>query len=298
MILAPPAQPARGKGQGARGRGQPARGRGQDFRGGGQLIGGHPRDIVQGGGAQPQCYAFPAKPEPESSAVVIAGTVSICSRDASVLFDLGSTYSYVSSYFASYLVMPRDSLSAPVYISTSVGYSIVVDRVYRSYVIVIRGLETRVDLLLLDMVDFDVILGMDWLSRYHAILDCDAKTVTLALPGLPRLEWRGTPGQSTSRVISYVKARRMIEKGCLAVLAYVRDSSAEVPSMDFVPIVREFLEVLPADLPGMPPDRDIEFYIDLAPVTQPISITPYRMALPELKELKEQLQVFLDKGFI
>ncbi|XP_070008291.1 uncharacterized protein, partial [Nicotiana sylvestris] len=133
-------------------------------------------------------------------------------------------------------------------------------------------------LLLLDMVDFDVILGMDWLSPYHAILDCHAKTVTLALPDLP--------------------PRRMVEKGCLAYLAYVRDSSAEAPSIDSVPVVREFPEVFPSDLPGMPPDRDINFCIDLAPGTQPISIPPYHMAPPELKELKEQLQDLLEKGFI
>lgn len=206
-----------------------------------------------------------------------------------MLFDPGSTYSYVSYYFAPYLVMPSDSLSIPVYVSTSVGDSIVVDRVHRSCIVVFGGLETCVDLLLLDMVDFDVILGMDWLSPYHAILDCHAKTVTLALPGLPRLQWRGTHGHSTRSAILYVKARRMVERGCLAYLAYVRDSSVEVPYIDSVPVVREFPEVFPSDLPRMPSDRDIDFCIDLAPGTRPISIPPYRMAPPELKELKEQL---------
>ncbi|XP_070029161.1 uncharacterized protein [Nicotiana sylvestris] len=155
-----------------------------------------------------------------------------------------------------------------------------VDRVYRLCIVVIEGLETSVDLLLLDMVEFDVILGMDWLSPYYAILYCHAKTVTLALPGLPRLEWKGTPGHSPSRVISYPKARRMVEKGYLAYLARIRYSDAEVSSIKSVPIVREFLEVFPIDLPGMTPDRDIDFCIDVAPGTQPISIPPYRMAPP------------------
>ncbi|XP_070014823.1 uncharacterized protein [Nicotiana sylvestris] len=171
MVLAPgvppPSQIAKGRGRGVRGGGQVVRGGGQAARGGSQLVGGRPRDVVQ------------------------SGTVSICSREASVLYDPGSIYSYVSSYFAPYLVMPRDSLSASVYVSTPVGDSIMVDRVYHTCVVVIGGLETHVDLLLLDMVDFDVILGMDWLSPYHAILDCHAKTVTLALLGLPNLEWRG-----------------------------------------------------------------------------------------------------------
>ncbi|XP_070034381.1 uncharacterized protein [Nicotiana tomentosiformis] len=113
---------------------------------------------------------------------------SVYSRDASILFDPGSTYSYVSSYFASYLVVPRDSLSAPVFVSTPVGDAIFVDHVYRSCVVTLGSLETHVDLLLFDMVDFDVILGMDWMSPYHAILNCHANMVTLALQGFPRLE--------------------------------------------------------------------------------------------------------------
>ncbi|XP_070003045.1 uncharacterized protein [Nicotiana sylvestris] len=289
--IPPHAQPARG-------RGQAARGGGRGVRSGGQPAGGRPRDVVQSCGAQPRCYAIPAKLEAESSDAVITGMISVCSRDASVLFDLVSTYSYVSSYFSPYLVVPRDSLSVPVYVSMLVRDYIVVDCVYCSCMTVIGGLETSVDLLLLDMVDFDVILGIDWLSHYHAILYYHAKTVILALPGLHRLEWRGTPSHCTSMVISYMKAQRMVAKGCLAYLAYVRDSSAEVPSMDSVPVVREFLELFPTDLPGMPPDRDIDFCIDLAPGTQPISILPYHKALLELKELKEQLQDFPDKGFI
>ena len=68
--------------------------------------------------------------------------------------------------------------------------------------------------------------------------------------------------------------------------------------MDSVPVVREFPEVFPTDLPRMPPDKDIDFCIELAPDTQPISIPPYCMAPPEFKELKEQLQDLLDQGFI
>ncbi|XP_070004260.1 uncharacterized protein [Nicotiana sylvestris] len=139
---------------------------------------------------------------------------------------------------------------------------------------------------------------MDWLSPYHAMLDYHAKTVTLALPGFPRLERRRTPGHSTSRIISYMKARRMVEKGWLSYLAYVRDSSAEVPSIDSVPVVQEVPKEFPVDLSGMPPDRDIDFCINLVVGTQPISIMPYGMAPPELKELKEQLQNYLVRALL
>ncbi|XP_070032768.1 uncharacterized protein [Nicotiana tomentosiformis] len=178
------------------------------------------------------------------------------------------------------------------------GDSVVVDHVYRSCVVTFGSFKTSVDILLPDMVDFDVILGMDWPSPYHAILDCHAKTMTLAMPELPRLKWKGNLGHSMSKVIFHVKARRMVKKGCLAYLAYIRDPSTKVPSMDSVPVVREFPDVFPADLWGMPPDRDIDFSIDLAWGAQPISMPPCHMAPPGLKELKEQLQELLDKVFI
>ncbi|XP_070041376.1 uncharacterized protein [Nicotiana tomentosiformis] len=130
---------------------------------------------------------------------------------------------------------------------------------------------------------------MDWLSPYHTLFDCHAKTVILAMPGLPQIEWKRTLGHSTNKVISYVKDRRMVEKRCLAYLAYIRDTNADITSMDSVPVVREFPDVFSVDFPWMPPDRDIDFCIDLASGTHPISIPPYRMALSELKELKEQL---------
>ncbi|XP_070048590.1 uncharacterized protein [Nicotiana tomentosiformis] len=139
---------------------------------------------------------------------------------------------------------------------------------------------------------------MDWLSPYHAILDCHAKTVTLAFPEFPRLEWKGSSGSASNQVISFMKAQQMVEKGCLAYLAYVRDTTAETPTIDLVPVVREFSDVFPSDLPGMPPDRDIDFCFDFAPDTQPISIPPYRMDLKEFKELKEQLEELLAKGIL
>ncbi|XP_070050278.1 uncharacterized protein [Nicotiana tomentosiformis] len=229
-------------------------------RGGAQSVRAPPRGGGRSGGGQARFYALYARPDTISSDTVI--TVS----------------------------------SVPV--STPVGDTIIVDRVYRSCEVTIRSLETRVDLLLLSMVDFDVILGMDWLSPCHAILDCHAKTVTLAMPGFPRVEWSGSIHYVPSKVISYWKAQRMVEKGCLSYLAFVRDVIAEALVIDSVPVVRDFLDVFPVDVSGMPLDMDIDFGINLVPGTQPISILPYRMAPAELKELKEQLQEHCDKGFI
>ncbi|XP_070002165.1 uncharacterized protein [Nicotiana sylvestris] len=94
--------------------------------------------------------------------------------------------------------------------------------------------------------------------------------------GLPRLEWRGTLDYTPFRVISFLKAQRMVENGCDAYLAYVRDDSIDTPIFDSVPIVRDFPDAFPVDLQGMPPDIDINFCLDLLTGTQPISIPPYR----------------------
>ena len=113
------------------------------------------------------------------------------------------------------------------------------------------------------MVDFDVILGMTWLSPNFAILNCNAKTVTLAKPGTDPLVWEGDYTSTPVRIISFLRAKRMVSKGCLAFLTHLMDDTTQVPSIESVSIVREFLDVFPADLPGMPPDRDIDFCIDL-----------------------------------
>ena len=78
----------------------------------------------------------------------------------------------------------------------------------------------------------------------------------------------------------------------------VRDVEADKGAVEKVPVVCEFLDIFPEELPGLPTNREIEFYIDVVPSTDPISMPPYRMAPAKLKELNEQLQELLDKGFI
>ncbi|XP_070017377.1 uncharacterized protein [Nicotiana sylvestris] len=116
------------------------------------------------------------------------------------------------------------------------------------------------------------------------------------MPMLPRIEWRVSLDYVPSRVILYLKAQRIVVKGCLSYLAFVRDVGADTPTIDSVLVVRDFPDVFPTNLSGMPPDKDIDFGIDLVLGNQPISIHPYRMTPTELKELKEQLQKFHDKG--
>ena len=177
----------------------------------------------------------------------------------------------------------------PIRVSTPMDESVMVEKVYRSCLVTFVGSNTQVDLSILEMVDLDVILVMTWLSPNFAIFYCNAKIVTLAKPGTDPLVWEGDYTSTSVRIISFLRARRMVSKGCLAFSAHLRNDTSQVPLIESVLIVREFLDVFPADLLGMTPDRDIDFCIDLELGTRPISIPTYRMVPSELRELKAQL---------
>ncbi|XP_070031672.1 uncharacterized protein [Nicotiana tomentosiformis] len=168
-------------------------------------------------------------------------------------------------------------------VATPVGESLLAEYVYRACQIRVEGRDTLVDLIVLDMIDFDMLMGIDWLSSCYAIVDCHAKIVKFEIPNEPSFVLKG--------------AQRLLKKGCLGLLAIVNDTRKETISIENVPVVREFSDVFPKDLPGLPPVREIDV-VDLLPDTQPISIPPYRMAPAELRELKQQLQDLLDKGII
>ena len=99
-------------------------------------------------------------------------------------------------------------------------------------------------------------------------------------------------------LISVIQANKMLRKACQGYLVYVIESGNSEMQLVEVPVVNEFFDVFPEDLPGLPPDREIEFEIELAPGTEPIPIAPYRMAPAELKELKVQMEELLSKGFV
>ena len=143
-------------------------------------------------------------------------------------------------------------------------------------------------MIILDIQDFDAILGMDWLASHHATVDYFKKEVVFNKPGEIEMKFYGERRVLPSCVISAIDARRLLRKGCSAYLAYVIDTEVRELRLEDIPVVQEFPDVFPDELPGMPPHREIEFSIDLVPGTAPISIAPYRMAPAELKELKIQ----------
>ena len=153
-------------------------------------------------------------------------------------------------------------------------------------------------LVLLDVVDFEVILGMDWLAQYYASLDCREKVVIFRIPNNDEFRFRGDKSSIPLNLIYATIARKMFRRRSRGYLAVVRKVEAETGVVKNVPVVCEFHDVFLEELPGLPPEREIEFCIDVVPGTDPISIPPYRMALVELKELNEQLKELLEQGFI
>ena len=154
---------------------------------------------------------------------------------------------------------------------------------YRDCPIRIREYEFLGDLIELSFKEFDVILGMDWLSRQQVMVDCRMKRVTLRTPNEDEVTFIGERSNHLSNVISASTARKMVRKGCEAYLAYVIDTVKARPSVSDILTVSDFPYLFPEEFPGLSPQREIEFAIDVVPGATSASITPYRMAPAELK---------------
>ncbi|XP_035837185.1 uncharacterized protein LOC118485060, partial [Helianthus annuus] len=228
----------------------------------------------------------------------VSGTLQIGKRSIYVLFDTGATHSLVSHSFTKYLPIRPTLLDHTLTISTPIGTSSVITYVYKDCPIYIESIVCKADLFPIHMCDFDVILGIDWLSRHHITIDCHSRRVIFGDLHHPDIIYQGIQAHKSLKIISALKARKSISNGCAGFLASIKDTSASIKSIDSHSVVREYPDVFPDELPGLPPDRQLEFTIDLIPGAEPISKAPYRMAPMELKELKEQLQELLDLGFI
>ncbi|XP_022847556.1 uncharacterized protein LOC111370081 [Olea europaea var. sylvestris] len=130
-------------------------------------------------------------------------------------------------------------------------------------------------------------------------INFDGLMLEANLSGKEEFRFYGLKVKALPRVISALKAKSMLRKpNCQGYLVSLIATSSQDKTLDNVPIVQEYSDVFPDDLPGIPPDRQVEFTIDLIPEATPVSKAPYRMAPKELQELKMQLEEFLDKGFI
>ena len=246
---------------------------------------------------QARVYAV-TQQDADAAPDVVTGIISILDHDAYTLVDSGATHSFASRPFLDRFQIETQPLEGRMRVSLPTGDPLFSDRVVRDSRVLIEGQEFPADLVALDMRDFDGVLGMDWLSRHRATLDCYKKEVKLHRPGKLEVKFRGICRELSSNMISAMTAQRMLRKGCQGYLAYVVETGKEGTLVDEIPAVKEFLDVFPDDIVGLPPEREVEFTIDLIPGTEPISIPPYRMAPAELRELKAQLEELLSKALV
>nr|ABA98765.1 retrotransposon protein, putative, Ty3-gypsy subclass [Oryza sativa Japonica Group] len=143
------------------------------------------------------------------------------------------------------------------------------------------------NLILLESKDLDVILGMEWLTRHKGVIDCASRTITLTNDKGEKITFRSPASQKSVASLNQAAIEGQTET--------VEKSPRK---LEDIPIVQEYPEVFPEDLTTMPPNREIEFRIDLAPGTAPIYKRPYRMAANELAEVKKQVDEQLQKGYI
>ena len=139
------------------------------------------------------------------------------------------------------------------------------------------------------MFDFDIILGMDWLSNHRASMDCFTKNIVFKKSGYLELKFEGDRRILLTCVISTIVAKKLLCKGCEVYLAHIVAKSTLEITLDNVLVVQEFPDVFLEDLLGLRLEREFEFEIKLLPSSAPVSIPPDRMASAELKELKAQL---------
>ena len=209
----------------------------------------------------------------------VQGAVDLFSSRVRVLFDSGSSLSFISRQLVLEAGLVPSRLAVPVKVETPLGGSVTLYDYCPGVEACIFGKCFAADLIVLGFEGFGLILGMDWLERYGVVLDCSRRVASIRVPG---------------------------EEGIIHVQGDSRDSvmtsflcSVEIPKRDVrdVEVVCEFEDVF-QEIPGLPPHREIEFRIDLIPGSAPISKSAYRLAPKELQEMKVQLEELLQKGYV
>jgi hypothetical protein len=162
------------------------------------------------------------------------------------------------------------------------------------------GKNIKTNLNILPLGSYDVIIRMDWLEKHKAVLDCYTKTLNYKDEYDTTRTSQGIPKPVSVRQVSTMQFKKCIRKGCQVYAIQVTNllEKEDKPKLEDFVVLREFRDMFVDEIPELPPRREIDFSIDLLPGSTPISKAPYRMSLPELTELKIQLQELLDKEYI
>ncbi|KAJ0513478.1 putative transcription factor interactor and regulator CCHC(Zn) family [Helianthus annuus] len=216
---------------------------------------------------------------------VVMGKFLLDDFYVTVLFDSGADTSYMSLRVSQMLKRAPTPLNAKHVVELANGKSLEATHIVQGCNLILAGQTFSIDLIPIVLGSFDIVIGMDWLSQHHAEILCKEKIVRIPLSGKEPLEVQGDKSGAVVGIISFLKAQKCLRKGHTAILALVTDASTKEKKLEDIPVVRDFPQVFPEDLPGLPPHRQVEFQIELAPGAAPIARAPYRLAPSELEEL-------------
>ncbi|GKC41092.1 putative reverse transcriptase domain-containing protein, partial [Tanacetum coccineum] len=200
---------------------------------------------------------------------VVMGTFLLNQHQAKVLFNSGADKRFVSISLPSKLNIPPITLDTTNDIEMADGNLVGTNTVIQGCTLILLNQPFKIDLMPIKLSSFDIVIGMDWLSKYHARIIYDVKVVHIPIDG-----------------------------ETLIMRAQVMEKKSDEKRLEDIPVVREFLEVFPEDLPSLPPVRQVEFQIDLILGAAPVARAPYRLGPSEMQELSNQLQELADRGFI
>nr|GEY45321.1 putative reverse transcriptase domain-containing protein [Tanacetum cinerariifolium] len=253
-----------------------------------------PLNAVGNGEARGKAYAL-REGEPNADSNVVTGTFLLNNRYASILFDTDVDIGFVLTTFSSLIDITPSTLDNSYDIELADERITGVNTLFRGYTLNLLNHPINIDLIPVELGSFDDIIGIDWLSKYHAVIIYDEKIVYIPY-GDEVLIVQGdkSDGRSESglNIISCAKTQKYLLKGCHVFLIHItkkktEDTSEEERSED-VPVMRDFLEVFPKDLSGVPPPHQLEIQINLVPGAAHVAWAPYRLATSEMKKLSDQ----------
>ncbi|GKB11802.1 putative reverse transcriptase domain-containing protein, partial [Tanacetum coccineum] len=159
----------------------------------------------------------------------------------------------------------------------------------------------KIDLLPIELGSFDIIVRIDWMAEHYAKVVCYEKYIRVPYGNdmlIIQGERSGVKNESRLEVISSIRTQKYIDHGCqMFLIQMMKEEKTKIPErqIEDVPVVRDFPEVFPEDLPGLPPTCLVEFHIELIPRAAPVARAPYRLTPAKMKELAEQLKELSDK---
>nr|GEY82548.1 putative reverse transcriptase domain-containing protein [Tanacetum cinerariifolium] len=228
---------------------------------------------------------------------VVTGTFLLNNRYATMLFDSGADKSFVDIKFSHLIDIKPVKLNSSYEVELADGKVVSTNSVLRGCTLNLLYHLFVIGLMPIELGTFDVIVGMNWLVERDALIVCGRKEVHVPYKN-KTLVVKSDSSVSRLKVISCIKARKYIERGSQFFIAKVKEKEPAMKQLQDVPVICNFPEVFPNDLPGLLPPQQVEFKIELIPDAAPVTCAPYRLAPFEPKELSDQLKELSEKGFI